>query len=58
MGRTKATPRQGNEATVFVPRPQGGLNITDRVRDRQLTDTIARSNQIKIVNRTKKLRFK
>ena len=52
------TPRRGNEARIFVPRPQRGPNITDRARDRQLTDTIAKSDQIKIVNRTKKPRFK
>ena len=58
MARTKTTPRRGNDARIFVPRPQGGPNITDRVRDIQLTDTIAKSDQIKIVNRTKKPRFK
>ena len=58
MARTKTTPRRDDGPTIFVPRPQGGPNITDRVRDRQLTDTIARSNQTKIVNRTKKPRFK
>ena len=58
MARTKTTPRQRDKARIFVPKPQGGPNITDRVRDRQLTDTIARSDQIKIANRTKKPRFK
>ena len=58
MARTKATPRQDDRPTIFVPRPQGGPSIADRVRNRQLTDTIARSNQLKIVNRTKKPRFK
>ena len=57
MARTKTTPRRGNYATIFVPRSQGGPNITNRVRDRKLTDTIARSNQVKVVNRTKKPRF-
>ena len=58
MARTKTTPRRDDRPTIFALRPQGGPNITDRVRDRQLTDTIARSDQIKIVNITKKLRFK
>ena len=58
MARTKTTPRRDDGPTTFVPRPQGGPRITDRVRDRQLTDAIAGSNQIKIVNRTKKPRFK
>ena len=61
MARTKVTPRQqrrSDEARIFVLRPQGGPNITDRVRDRQLTDAIAKSTQLKIVNRTKKPRFK
>ena len=56
MARTKTTPRR--DATIFVPRPQESLNIADRVRDRQLTDAIANSRKIKIVNRTKKPRFK
>ena len=59
MARTKVTPRgRSDEARIFVPRPQGGPNITDRVRDRQMAGARARSNQIKIVNRTKKPRFK
>ena len=61
MARTKVTPRQqrrSDEARVFVLRPQGGPNITDRVRDRQLTDAIAKNTQLKIVNRTKKPLFK
>ena len=58
MARTKTTPRRDGRPTIFVPRPHGGPNIADRVRSRQLTDTIARSNQIKIVSRTKKTRFK
>ena len=37
MARTKTTPRRGNKpTTVFVPRSQNTLNITDRIRDRQL----------------------
>ena len=58
MPRTKTTPRRTIELSIFVPRPQGGPSITDRVRDRQLTDAIASSGKIKIVNRTKKPRFK
>ena len=61
MARTKVTPRRqrrSDEARIFVPRPQGGSNITDRVRNRQLNDAIAKSTQLKIVNRTKKPRFK
>ena len=58
MARTKTIPRRNGGPIIFVPRPQGGLNITGSVRDRQLTDTIARSQQIKIVNRTKKSSFK
>ena len=59
MARTKLTPRRKNDGPkIFAPRPQGGLNITDSVRDRQVTDAIARSDQIKIVNRTKKPRLK
>ena len=58
MARIKVTSRRNNGPTIFVPRLQRGPNITDRVRDRQLTDTIAKSDQIKIVNRTKKPRFK
>ena len=61
MARTKVTPRrqrQSDEARIFVPRPQGGPNITDSVRDRQLTDAIAKSKQLKIVNKTRKPRFK
>ena len=58
MARIKTIPRRRDKARIFVPKPQGGPNITDRVRDRQLTDTIARSDQIKIANRTKKPRFK
>ena len=61
MARTKVTPRRqrrSNEARIIVPGPQGGPNIPDRVRDRQLTDAIARSNQINIVNRTNKPRLK
>ena len=58
MARTKTTPRRGNDSRIFVPRPQNTLNITDRVRDRQLTDITANSGQIKIVNRNIKPRFK
>ena len=58
MARTKTAHRWDDGATIFVPRPQGGPNITDRVRDRQSTDAIARSDQVKIVNKTKKPRFK
>ena len=57
MVKTKMTPRRG-AAPIFIPRPQNTLNITDRTRDRQLTDVIAKSTQLRIVNRTKKLRFK
>ena len=61
MTRTKIAPRRqrrSDEARIFVPRPQGGPNITGRIRDRQLTDTIAKSTQLKIVNRTRKPQFK
>ena len=58
MVRTKKTPRRDDGPTIFVPRPQGGPNVTDRFRERQLADTIVRRNQIKIVNRTEKPRFK
>ena len=55
MARTKTTPRSGT--AIFVPRPQNTLNIMDRVGDRQLTDTTAKSAQMKIVNKTKNPRF-
>ena len=57
MAKTKMTPRRG-ATPIFIPRPQNTLNIKDRVRDRQMTDAIAKSTQLKIVNRTKKSSFK
>ena len=61
MTRTKVTPRWNDNPTIFVPRPQGGPNIRElRARDkpwkRKLTDAIAKSDQIQIVNRTKRKR--
>ena len=53
MAKTKTTPRRG-ATPIFILRPQNTLNITNRVRDRQLTDAIAKSTQLRIVNRTKK----
>ena len=58
MPRTKRTPRRAIDAPILVPRPQGGPTITDPVRDRQLTDAVASSGKIKIVNRTKNLDLK
>ena len=46
MAKTKTTPRRG-ATPIFISRPQNTLNITDRVRDRQLTDAIAKSTQLK-----------
>ena len=57
MAKTKTTPRRG-ATPIFILRPQNILNIPDRVRDRQLTDAIAKSTQLRIVSRTKKPRFK
>ena len=57
MAKTKTTPRRG-ATPISIPRPQNTLNITDRVRDRQLTDAIAKRTQLRTVNRTKKPRFK
>ena len=57
MAKTKTTHRRG-AASIFIPRPQNTLNITDRIRDRQLSDAIAKSTQLRIVNRTEKPRFK
>ena len=57
MAKTKTTPRRG-AIPIVIPMPQNTLNITDRVRDRQTTDAIAKSTQLKIVNRTKKPSFK
>ena len=57
MAKTKTTPKRG-ATPIFIPRPQNTLNVTNRVRDRQLTDAIAKSTQLGIVNRTKKPRFK
>ena len=63
MARTKTTPRRSNRAnfrlTMFVPRPQRGPNIRqlragDKPWKRKLTDAIAKSNQIEIVNKTRK----
>ena len=61
MGRTKVTPRRNDAPTIFVPRPQGGRNIRelragDKPWKRKLTDAIAKSGQIQIVNRTKRKR--
>ena len=58
MATTRATPRRSNDSRIFILRPQNTLNITDRVRDRQLADAIANSGLIKIVNRARKPRFK
>ena len=61
MARAKVTARWNDGPKIFVPRPQGGPNIRQlRARDkpwkRKLTDAIAKSNQIEIVNRTRKKR--
>ena len=61
MVRTKITARRNDGPTIFVPRPQGGLNIRqvragDKPWKRKLTDTIAKSNQIQIINRTRSKR--
>ena len=62
MARTKATPRRDDGPRIFVPRPQGGPKFRElRAGDRELTDAIAKSDQIQIVNRrkrTQKPRFK
>ena len=62
MARTKTTPRRDDGPTIFVPRPQGGPNIRqlragDKPWKTRLTDTIAKSDQIQIVNRTKRKRM-
>ena len=59
MARTKTTPSRNNGPTIFVPRPQGGPNIRelragDKPWKRKLTDTIAKSDQVQIINRTKR----
>ena len=62
MARTKITPRRKNDRPkIFVPRPQEGPNIRElRAGDKpwksRLTDAIAKSYQIQIVNRTRKKR--
>ena len=62
MARKKVTPRQKSDGpTIFVPRPQGGPNIRElRVGDKpwktRLTDAVVKSDQIQIVNRTKRKR--
>ena len=61
MARIKITARRNDGPTILVPRPQGGPNIRqliagDKPWKRKLTDAIAKSNQIEIVNRTRKKR--
>ena len=61
MARTNVPPRRKKGPKIFVPKPQGGPNIRElKARDkpwkRKLTDTIAKNNQIEIVNRTKRKR--
>ena len=59
MARTKVTVRRNDAPKIFVPRPQGEPNIRqlragDKPWKRKLTDAIAKSDQIQIVNRTRK----
>ena len=59
MAKTKVTPRQNDAPTIFVPRPQGGPNIRelragDKTWKRKLSDAVAKSDQIPIVNRIKR----
>ena len=55
MARTKTIPIQDDGPRIFVPRPQGGSNIRElRAGDTKLTDDIAKSDQIQIVNRRKR----
>ena len=61
MARTKVTPRRNDGPTIFVPRPQGGPNIRELTPGEKpwktkLTDAIAKSDQIQIVNKTKRKR--
>ena len=62
MIKTKVTPRQKNDGpTIFVTRPQTGPNIRGlraggKPWKTKLTDTIAKSDQIQTVNRTKRMR--
>ena len=62
MIKTKVTPRQKNDGpTIFVPRPQAGPNIRglragEKPWKTKLTGTIAKSDQIQTVNRTKRKR--
>ena len=58
MARTKMTHRRDAASTIFIPRPQNTLNIADRVRDRQLTDAIAKNARLRIVNKPERPRFK
>ena len=62
MARTKVTARRNDGPKIFVPRPQGGPNIGqlragDKPWKRKLTDAIAKSDQIQIVNKTRKKRM-
>ena len=62
MARTKVTARRNDGPKVFVPKPQGGPNFRqlragDKPWKRKLTDAIAKSDQIQIVNRTRKKRM-
>ena len=62
MARTKTTPGRDDGRKIFAPRPQGGPNIRqlragDKPWKTRLTDTIAKSDQIQIVNRTKRKRM-
>ena len=61
MVRTKVTARQNDGPKIFVPRPQRGPNIRqlragDKPWKRKLTDAIAKSDQIQIINRTRNKR--
>ena len=61
MARTKVPARRNDGPTIFVLRPQGGPTIRElraggKPWRKKLTDAIAKSNQIEIVNRTKKKR--
>ena len=62
MARTKVTARRNDGPKIFVPRPQGGPNIGqlragNKPWKRKLTDAIAKSDQIQIVNKTRKKRM-
>ena len=55
-------PRRNDGRTIFVPRPQRGPNIRQlraggKSWKTRLTDAIVKSDQIQIVNRTKRKRM-